>query len=240
MNLTIKLRSVLIQHGQSEVRESTQIASVGKLQNLLKLKSEGKVKEDLAREVKPINHKPVDYLTNTSSTRSHLVYDGEFHGDFGKIRDHARALLNLASVDFNARKLEYKEFKDSLQEELVSKYGSLRVLPEAAAKDYQHALHKRSFKVWKHQLTFIVWDTEQFEGGTYDSHRGIWVAATVSKAVYTSVPLTKGQLELLEGGSKSITNTISKVVAKTMVRDFVNGKSIFRPLREEEDLDDFL
>lgn len=239
MNLTIKLKSSLIRHGQSEVRHSNSVPAVGKLQSILKVAKEAQ-SQQTSRSKRPINEVGVPYLENTSATRSHVVFDGTFDGDFSRLTKHAYALANLASVDYNKLKLEYKEAKDQLQAKILADYPNMRCLPSEVSLRYQQSLHEKSFLIWKHQLTFIVWDTTEFEGGLFDKDRGIWVAATVSKSIYTKNPLTAAELKVVESGSDTVVSKVSRIVAKAFVRDIKDGKPYYRALKDTEDLDDFL
>lgn len=242
MKLLVKLQSNLIRHGQSAVKRNTSKAAIAKLRAMTKSKETESVETSTKEKVRgPINEIKENYFTNSSSTRAKIIYEGDY-GDnsFVILDEQYNALLKLATFDYNEAKLRYKETKNALNEEMASRFSGI-VLPDNLAKEYQERLHKASFLCWKHQLTFIIYSDEEFEGGTYDERRKIWVAATTSVAIYTENILTKDQVESIEIGSKD--TVISPLLGSrvvTRIKEVINGVVRFRPLNFDEDIDDFL
>lgn len=242
MRILTKLQSNLIRHGQSAVKENTSKAAIAKLKAMTKSKTEDPIVPVTKDRVRgPINKVKEDYFTNTSSTRAKIILEEDYSdSSFIVLDKQYNALLKLATFDYNQAKVNYKETKERLNQDMATRFtGS--VLPDPLAKEYQETLHKASFLCWRHQLTFIIYSDEEFDGGTYDDRRNIWVAATTSVAVYTKSPLTKDQVESIVIGSTEVqTSPLLGSRTVTRIKEVVNGVVRFRPLRFDEEIDDFL
>lgn len=239
MNCTIKLKSTLIKHGQGNVKQRNSAAAVGKLRALTNMLNSKTTNSKKSVGKKAINSDPKDYFTNTSSTRSMIIFDGEFNHQWDYMNKTHRALINCTDFDYRQAKVNYKEFKDNYDSELMKRISG-KIIPPEVSVERQRALASKSFSCWKHQLTFIIWSDEKFDGGTYDSDRGVWVAATVAKAVYTMAPLSVDQAESVKLGSETITKASSIARAITLVKVEVGESMRLRPLKKEEDLDKYL
>lgn len=242
MHKTVKLQSQLMRHGQSQVATQKGAAFTAKMNQMLgqrKIEQSSTSKKE--RVIKAINEQPKNYFTNTAATRAHIIIDTQLGEDTSSdVLKSYYALVNCSNFDYNEAKVKYKEVKDKLTQELVQRFPNVNVLPKEATIEYQRKLHDASFMCWKHQLIFIIWSEDEFEGGEYDENRKIWVCATTSKAVYTLDPITQQQMQSIINGSTEVKPELYTPRAKSLVRDMVNGVELFRPLKPNEDIDDFI